>query len=800
MISRIESLLRKIRRVFSRTHWAILLLRLPKLTEPTGDPGLVMVQIDGLSLTQFNRALQKNNLPFLKKLLRDERYVLHTFYSGLSSNTPAVQSELFYGIKGCIPAFYFMDRKLGTAVKMMDPNYVQEFEARLKEKAETPLLAGGSAYSNIFTGGAKEAHFCWAHLGWGGVLHAANPVVFPFLIILYFDIFVRMFFLLIAEFFIALYDCIRGTLKGRLFFRELELVWIRVLICILLRELIVVGACMDIMRGLPVIHLNFLGYDEQAHGRGPSSRVAHWALQGIDSAIQKIHHVIKQAPYREYDLWVYSDHGQDRTTPYFVQHGRTLEQAVEELFGKTEEVNLSSRNVRSRESRAVLLNKKIKPKKPPTDFGSAEALVTAMGPLGQIYVKRKLQKSEYDTYAKRIVSELKIPLVMVLYPPKRVLAYTPRGIFVLPEQTAEVFGEDHPFLEEIKEDLIRVCYHSDAGEFIIAGWCKGEPAISFPLEYGAHAGMSIEETRAFALLPIDAPVKPKKETYLRPLDLREAALRFLNRDALEPFFSYSEAVNKHLRLMSYNVHGCLGMDSHISTERIARVIARQNPDVVALQELDVGRLRSRGIDQVVRIARNLEMEYHFHPAFRYEDEQYGNAILSRFPMALIKMGVLPKLAEKQRYESRGAMWVSIDFQGTKIQIINTHLSVWPQERLLQINNLLSEEWLGHHDCYGPVILCGDFNALPGSTVYRKICQRLNDSQAILAGHRPHRTWFGNYPIGQIDHIFVTSEFQVDSIVVPRTTLDRLASDHLPLIVDLKFSQRIPEPNENLKEV
>ena len=133
--------------------------------------------------------------------------------------------------------------------------------------------------------------------------------------------------------------------------------------------------------------------------------------------------------------------------------------------------------------------------------------------------------------------------------------------------------------------------------------------------------------------------------------------------------------------MSYNVHGCAGMDGCISTERIARVIARYNPDIIALQELDVGRLRSGKIDQAEMIARKLEMKYHFHPAFRWKDEQYGNAILSRYPMALIKSGSLPILADKRRqHEPRGVLWVSVEFEGKKIQVFNTHLSLWPRER------------------------------------------------------------------------------------------------------------------------
>jgi len=793
MIGQIEVFLKRLKRVFSRSEWTIRLLRLARLKRSTAEPGLVMVQIDGLSMTQVNRALQKRNLPFLQTLLTKERYILRSFYSGLPSNTPAVQAELFYGVKGCIPAFHYLDRKTGRTVKMLDMDFVEEFEEGLKTTG-AGLLAGGSSYSNIFTGSSKESHCCWSRMGWEGVLWAVNPFVFPFLLVFYIDIFIRTLFLVFIEFLLAVFECIRGMLKGRLFFRELELIWQRSLVCVFLREFITAGVCIDIMRGLPIIHVNFLGYDEQAHGRGPSSTFAHWSLRGIDEAIKRIYNVINESPFRQYDLWVYSDHGQAKTTPYFVKYGRSIEEAVQELFGDiTIQADSSLKTRREVTQSRVSLLKRNKNYIKSGRFltGSAaqpSVLVTAMGPLGQIYVNKILDPEDMHLYAKKLVSQIKIPLVLTKEG-TRVLAWTSRGCFIFPNDAHKIFGQDHPFLEEIKEDLLRVCFHPDAGEFIIAGWCKGEEAISFPLEYGAHAAMGPEEMHAFALLPMDAPVEIKNnKNYLRPMDLRHAAQHFLNKETLGSLILPSHPTpSTKLTLMSYNVHGCGGMDGCISTERIARVISRYKPDIIALQELDVGRSRSGRTDQAEIIARKLEMKFHFHPAFRSKDEQYGNAILSRYPMALIKSGSLPKLADKGRqHEPRGVLWVSVEFEGRKIQVFNTHLSIWPRERAIQTDALLSEQWLQHPDCRGPVALCGDFNSIPRSAVYRKICHKLFDSQVILSGHRPRSTWFGHYPVGRIDYVFVNADLRVYSITVPRTDLEKIASDHLPLITELNF--------------
>ena len=354
----------------------------------------------------------------------------------------------------------------------------------------------------------------------------------------------------------------------------------------------------------------------------------------------------------------------------------------------------------------------------------------------------------------------------------------------------------------ISKYFLRICFHKDAGEFIILGWCKGEEPISFPLEYGAHAGASVEETRAFALLPIDAPLESQSKNYLRPLDLGKAAQNYLNQNSYFDFYNPpappEPTAVKSLRIMNYNVHGCKGMDGVISTPRIARVIARYRPDVVCLQELDVGRTRSSNIDQVERIAQRLEMTFQFHSTFRYKDGQYGNAILSRYPMALIKQEALPAYSNKKIYEPRGAIWTAVDYHGTKINIINTHLSLWSQEQALQVNALLGPNWLQHPDCKGPVILCGDFNMTPRALYYNKICKCLKDSQAILEGHKPHQTWFAGYAFRRIDYVFVSSDFHVKRIELPHTALDKVASDHLPLIVEFGFGDEKEVSKERSK--
>jgi endonuclease/exonuclease/phosphatase family metal-dependent hydrolase len=638
-------------------------------------------------------------------------------------------------------------------------------------------------------------------MGWGPSLRRANPLLVGLLILSNAWSFVRLTVLLLLELILAIQDLIRGLFGGYDLVKELKFVPTRVAISILLRELVTIGTKIDVARGLPVIHLNFLGYDEQAHRRGPSSLFAHWTLKGIDDAIARIWRATQRSAHRHYDVWVYSDHGQEAVRPYHTLYGCSIEDAVSGVFtGLGINVDLKSVSVpRGIQTQRVrqLGGKRIQRLFPvsgpaPGDRGGGQVTVAGMGPVGFVYYDRELDASARDSIARSLATTAQVPLVLTRDGPERVTAWTDTGTYSLPRQAAEVLGTDHPFLEEATRELITLCHHPDAGDFIISGWRSGATPCSFVTENGGHGGAGPEETSAFALLPGDVPLPEAGNACLRATDLRHAALHFLGRgEHKAPGWQQRAATTDTLRVMTYNVHSCIGMDGKLAPERIARVIARYAPDVVALQELDVGRARTEGMDQAHLIARYLEMDFHFHPAMYIEEESYGDAILTHLPMRLVKAGALPGLSDKPRLEPRGALWVSIELDGIEYQVMNTHLGLLPRERRVQAEALLGPDWLGHPECRGPVVLCGDFNALPSSPVCRRLRTRVDDAQIELENHRPRRTFFGRFPTARIDHVFVDPAIEVLDIEVPDTELARVASDHLPLIVELRVSAAAP---------
>lgn len=246
-----------------------------------------------------------------------------------------------------------------------------------------------------------------------------------------------------------------------------------------------------------------------------------------------------------------------------------------------------------------------------------------------------------------------------------------------------------------------------------------------------------------------------------------------------------------LRLMTYNVHRCVGTDRRLDIERVAEVIAAESPDVVALQELDVGRVRTHREDQAHRLAELLKMSFHFHPAMTVEEELYGDAILTALPERRVRAEGLPHYRRIPGLEPRGAIWIEVMVGDTPVQIINTHLGLVPQEQKRQAAALLGEHWLGSDAWRAPGVLLGDFNASPYSAAYRQLRAALRDAQA------PNETWVkaptatfpSSFPFMRIDHVFLTPGLETIAVRSPYDARARVASDHLPLVVDLAVTAK-----------
>lgn len=232
-----------------------------------------------------------------------------------------------------------------------------------------------------------------------------------------------------------------------------------------------------------------------------------------------------------------------------------------------------------------------------------------------------------------------------------------------------------------------------------------------------------------------------------------------------------------LKLLTYNIRRCLGTDGRLAPKRIAEVIAASGADIVALQEVDVGRRRSFHVDQAALLGELLGMQAHFHPALEFKEERYGDAILTRLPSRLVKAGLLPF---PRGAEPRGALWVRLHHDGMPLDVINTHLGLRPGERRLQVDAMLGAEWLGHAAGHPALLLAGDFNALPGGRSHRRLAAALTDARAAASGGR-RATFPAALPLWALDHIFAGAAIHILSLEAVTTPPARTASDHLPLL-------------------
>ncbi|MBP1884335.1 endonuclease/exonuclease/phosphatase family protein [Sinorhizobium mexicanum] len=240
-------------------------------------------------------------------------------------------------------------------------------------------------------------------------------------------------------------------------------------------------------------------------------------------------------------------------------------------------------------------------------------------------------------------------------------------------------------------------------------------------------------------------------------------------------------MRRRIRFLTYNVHSCFGTDRKLDPARIAAVINECRADIIALQEVDVGRARSGGIDQAHMIAAHLQMEAQFHPALHLKDEKYGDALLTALPMRLVKAAALPSVGE-----ARGALWVEVDLAEVKLQIVVTHLGLRGAERVRQVTTLLGPGWLGGIDQREtPVVLAGDLNATARSAAYGLVARQLRDAQ-LQTDAKPRPTFPSRLPLLRIDHIFVGAEIEVRHCGVHNTASARVASDHLPLVAELEI--------------
>lgn len=233
-----------------------------------------------------------------------------------------------------------------------------------------------------------------------------------------------------------------------------------------------------------------------------------------------------------------------------------------------------------------------------------------------------------------------------------------------------------------------------------------------------------------------------------------------------------------LRVMSYNIHHGEGLDKKVDLERIAKLILDQKADLVGLQEVDRGCERTQKRDLPAELAKLTGMHVHFEKNIPYQGGEYGNAVLTRFPIKRAKNTHYKMLREG---EQRGVLQLVLDVNGREVLFLNTHIDYRPDdaERVLNVGELKGIVAAAGQT---PVIMVGDFNATPESRTITNVKAFMTDSWTVV-GQGEGFTIPVRKPTKRIDYIWITP-----ASIEPRTmeVLHTEASDHLPVIAELRL--------------
>lgn len=237
-----------------------------------------------------------------------------------------------------------------------------------------------------------------------------------------------------------------------------------------------------------------------------------------------------------------------------------------------------------------------------------------------------------------------------------------------------------------------------------------------------------------------------------------------------------------MRLLTYNIHkGIGGRDRRYRLERICEVIESQNPDLVCLQEVDRDVQRSRFDDQPQLLAERLGFaDLVYQQNVKLKSGGYGNLILSRWPIAE-RHSVSLRLWVKK---PRGAQLARIETPEGPVQLVNWHLGLAELERSWQARRLLDHPLFREHASL-PTLIVGDTNdwrnALKRGALESEGFQQITHPASRF---RSFPAWF---PMGSLDKVFLRGPINVRMAHVIRTAQTRLASDHLPLVVDFHLA-------------
>ncbi|HEV7965290.1 MAG TPA: alkaline phosphatase family protein, partial [Actinoplanes sp.] len=292
---------------------------------PGTEPGVLMVQLDGVAEPVLRWAVRAGNLPTLGHWLRSGSHSLRGWHTGLPSTTPAAQAGILHGASRQIPGFRWYEKDTGRLMVSNRPRDAAVIEPRLSD-GRGLLRDGGVSIGNAFSGDAAINLLTVSHAalpgrsarGWAAFM--ASPYGFT-----------RAIVLGVGEVITELHQARlqrRRNLQPRVS-RSGAFLALRPA-SMLLRDVNVSLMAEQMARGAPAIYCDLVDYDEVAHHAGPARPESMRQLESLDRMLGVLQRLAPEAA-RRYHLVVLSDHGQSQGATFRQRWGETLDEVVDKF-------------------------------------------------------------------------------------------------------------------------------------------------------------------------------------------------------------------------------------------------------------------------------------------------------------------------------------------------------------------------------------------------------------------------------------------------------------------------------------
>ena len=476
-------------------------------------PGVIIIEIDGLAYQVLCEAVERGDMPNIKKMIESDDYKLRRWETDLSSQTGASQAGILHGNNEGIVAFRWIEKSNDNQMMQCSGiTKVPELEQRISD-GNGLLVDNGASRSNLFSGDTDNVIFTFSKIMDFGKLYNkawysvfSNPSNFARIVALFLADMVREIWSQITH----SVKNVRPRIK-----RGIVYIPTRAATNVFMREINTSTLIGDMMIGdIDVAYSTYLGYDEIAHHSGVRDSDAWIALKAMDKQIKHLTDANKYCP-RDYQFVIQSDHGQTNGATFTQRYGKTFEDFVKSLL--PEDMTMFAKMTSNDDHFAgdytpfSRKNKKIKKEKEEQqELSDSEVIVLASGNLAMIYLTQWSQRLTYEELNKYfpelipgIINNEYIGFILVKSQEHGDLAIGKNGTYYL--DSGKIEGENplEGFGDNIVRHLKRTSSFEHTPDILVNSFYdeEADEVCAFEELVGSHGGTGGDQTKPFILYP-----------------------------------------------------------------------------------------------------------------------------------------------------------------------------------------------------------------------------------------------------------------------------------------------------------